>query len=238
MRSIALCNCPNSRQLIEERIVAFFGALAEYECFEYKTLDALIADGIKFDLIFINKNLIESIDTLIKHITRETEQKSRAKTNEPHSFINYIDDPISDEDCDKAVEHIRLHLGYTSMYLAAELLTDKGLRSIAISKILFFEFFNRKIRIKTQSNEYFCFDTLRNIISLFGKHDFYQVHKGFIVNLKHVAKVKNYTITMCDGSIVPLAQKKSSDFRKTYSNYLEQHNTQVKLRNAKNRKPE
>jgi DNA-binding LytR/AlgR family response regulator len=227
MRSIALCNCPNSRKIIEEKIVSFLGASAECTYYEFDTVDALIAEGVNFDIIFINKELIESMDKLAQYISQEASKQSQTKSNEPYSFISYIHDPISDKDCDKAIEHIRLHLGYTSMYLAAEFLTDKGLRSIAISKILFFEFYNRKIRIKTQSSEYFCDDTLRNVMSLFGSHDFYQIHKGFIVNLKHIINVKNYTITMSDGSTVPLAQKKSSEFRKAYKAYLEQHNAQV-----------
>jgi len=220
VRRVAFCNCPSSRHIIEEKILAFLGASAEYKYFEFDSVEALTAEGINFDLIFLNNNLIENMDTLVKHI-------SRTKGNESFSIINYVDDPISDKDCDKAMEHIRFHLGYTSMYLAAEFLTDKGLRSIAISKILFFEFYNRKIRIKTLNSEYFCDDTLRNVMSLFGTHDFYQAHKGFIVNLRHIASVKNYSITMSDGSTVPLAQKKSSAFRKVYRAYREKHNTKL-----------
>jgi len=228
MKKIAICNSPKSRVIIEERIVDFFGASKDCEFFEFENVETMVSTEAYFDLIFINKNLIGEMDALIKYIAQETEKQNAAKISQEYfSFVSYIDDPISEKDCAKFIEHIRQILGYTSMYIAAEFLTDKGLRSIALSKILFFEFHNRKIRIKTKNSEYFCDDTLKNVLSLFGAHDFYQVHKAYIVNLKHVAGVKNYAITMNDESIVPLSQKKSSEFRKIYKAYLEQHPTQV-----------
>ncbi|MCL2573791.1 MAG: hypothetical protein FWE34_04465 [Defluviitaleaceae bacterium] len=39
--------------------------------------------------------------------------------------------------------------------------------------------------------------------------------------------MKNYIITMNDGSAIPLSQKKSSEFRKAYKAYLERHTAQI-----------
>ena len=167
------------------------------------------------------------MDKLLTYYKQKTAEKPENKAFEISNFVTFINDPITDKDFDKVIEFIRLHMGYTSMYLSAEFLTDAGLRSIPISKILYFEFFNRKIRIKTENNEYFCDDTLRNIISLFNSHGFYQVHKGFIVNIARITSIKNYTITLSDGSIIPLAQKKSNTFRKIYKSYQEQHNAKI-----------
>jgi len=209
MHKVALCNCPKSRKIVEEKIADFLGNSAtECQFFEFATVGEMTATGSHFDLIFLNKNLLGDLETLIQFI--QTDKK------ETPSFINYVDDPISDDDFAKVTEYIRQHLEYTSMYFAVEFLTDKGLRSIAISKILYFEFLNRKVRIKAQNGEYFCNDTLRNVLSLVGNYDFYQPHKSFIVNLKHVASVKNYMITMSDGSLIPLSQKRSKDFRAAY----------------------
>jgi DNA-binding LytR/AlgR family response regulator len=209
--------------IIEEKISAFMGASLEYEFYEFDTVDALIAEGVYFDLIFINRALIDNMDILVKHISKEVHKKQNSrkdKHKERFGFVNYIDDPISEKDCNRALDYIRQHLEYTSMYVAVEFLTDKGLRSIAISKILYFEFYNRKIRIKTVNSEFSCDDTLRNVMSLVGSHGFYQTHKGFIVNMKHIANVKGYSITMNNGASVPVAQKKSSEFRKAYKAYL------------------
>ncbi|MCL2188055.1 MAG: LytTR family transcriptional regulator DNA-binding domain-containing protein [Defluviitaleaceae bacterium] len=215
MPNVAICNCPNSRRIIEEKITDFLGTAAKYTFYEFATIHEMLAIGLYFDMAFLNKNLLHEMDSLVKYLQNEMAKENRTH-KERFSFVHYVDDPISDEDCTKTINYIRQHLAYTSMYLAVEFLTDKGLRSIAIDKILFFEFFNRKIRIKTASEEFFCDDTLRNVLSLFGTHGFYQVHKGFIVSLKHIRTVKNYIITLNDGSQIPLSQKKSSAFRKEY----------------------
>ena len=45
-------------------------------------------------------------------------------------------------------------------------------------------------------------------------------HKSFVVNFFHVKNLKGYDITMSDGSLVPLSQKKSSVFREELAVWL------------------
>ena len=223
MLKVALCNCPNSKKIIDEKITAFMGSSdTGHKIFEFNTLEDFISTGLlNYDLCFFGHNLRKDMGTLLEHIERASSIKPGPKKL---NFLTFVDDPISDDDCEKMIDFIRRNLEQSSMSLAVEFLTDKGLRSIALTKILFFEFYDRKVTIKSQDNEFICNDTLRNVMTLVGSHNFHQPHKSFIVNLKHITSIKNYVITMNDGSLIPLSQKKSKDFRTIYKAYLESRN--------------
>ena len=226
MFNIALCNCPISRRIIEEKLKLFFGnSSTELLIYEFETMDDLFASEIIFNIAFLNKSFLSDARILTKHLDKISSEDRHKRM---FSFVTFIDDPVTDNDFSHLFKVIRQYLDYDSMYFAIEFLTDKGFRSIAISKILFFEFYDRKVKIKSQNSEYICNDTLRNVMSLVGGHGFYQPHKSFIVNLKHITSIKNYNITMNDGCIIPLSQKKSREFRKIYKDYLEQNSAQIK----------
>jgi len=225
MLKVALCNCPNSKKIIDEKITAFVGSSdMSHKIFEFNTFEDFISAGLIFDLCFFGQNLRKDMSALLEYLEKASSAKSDPKKL---NFITFVDDPISDSDCENMIDFIRRNLEQSSMSLAVEFLTDKGLRSIALNKILVFEFFDRKVKIKSQENEFACNDTLRNVMNLVGSHDFHQPHKSFIVNLKHITSIKNYVITMNDGSVIPLSQKKSNEFRTVYKAYLESHNVHV-----------
>jgi len=226
MIKIALCGLPGSRNTIEAKIPMFLGTSATgYIISEYRTIKELTAAVENHEIYFIDKTLRKDEDLLIDHIN-----SNNNAGNKKLRFLAYTEDPVSEADCDKMIDSIKRHFEYDSMYLAVEFLTDKGLKSIAVSKILYFEYINRKIRIKTQSNEYYCDDTLRNIVSLVGSYGFLQPHKSFIVNLKNITRIKNYSVSMSDGSIIPLSQKKSKEFRAKYNEYMKENSTKVTKR--------
>lgn len=45
-------------------------------------------------------------------------------------------------------------------------------------------------------------------------------HKSFVVNLDQVRGIKGYEITMMDGSVLPLSQKKGKAFREELNLFL------------------
>ena len=53
------------------------------------------------------------------------------------------------------------------------------------------------------------------------KYGFVMPHKSFTVNLFYVRSIKGYDIFMMDGSVIPLSQKKSVEFRERLNMFLE-----------------
>ena len=215
MFKIALCGCPNSAKVIESEISAFLGnAIIDYKIYNFENVQGLMAKNMIFNICFLNKNLRGSADILLARAEKEVNRDKKTFT-----VLAFVEDPVSSSDCGMILNCITKLLE-GSMYIAVEFITDMGLRSIAASRIIFFEFFDRKIKIKTSNAEYFCNGTLKNFMSLVGSLGFYQPHKSFIVNLKHITGIKHYTITMSDGSLIPLSQKKSKEFRKHCKDFL------------------
>ena len=215
---IALCSLSNSRIFLENKFASFFGSVG-HSIIEFETIDDFIASNISVDVCIFNQCMMStSMQTLVDSFNNEIELPGKPQI---FRFLTFVKEPISDEGCERMISTIQQFLEYNTMFFAVNFLTDKGFKSIALSKILFFEFYDRKVKIKTQDSEYLCNDTLHNVMSLVGSHNFSQPHKSFIVNLMHITNIKNYIITMNDSSLIPLSQKKSREFRKLYKGYLD-----------------
>jgi len=136
MIKVALCGLPGSRNTIETKISVFLGTSATgYIISEYNTIKELTTTEENHEIYFIDKTLRKDEDLLIDHINNENNAGDKKLR-----FLAYAEDPVSDADCDKMIDSIKRHFEYDSMYLAVEFLTDKGLKSIAVSKILYFEY--------------------------------------------------------------------------------------------------
>ncbi|MDU7967984.1 MAG: LytTR family DNA-binding domain-containing protein, partial [Paeniclostridium sordellii] len=89
--------------------------------------------------------------------------------------------------------------------------------------IYYFEYEQRKVIMKTIDKNYI----LKKKISEIGKdiqaYGFEMPHKSFVVNLYNIKTIKGYDVHMMDGSVIPLSQKKSSQFRDSLNRYLSKH---------------
>jgi DNA-binding LytR/AlgR family response regulator len=225
MFRVALCGLKNSEHQVKEKISTYLkGTAIEYSVALFENIEELFSSDNYYHLYFIHIDMQSHCESeLLTYIKGQNSLSSRKVFN----FITYVEDPISNANCDTIFDCIKRYLEYDSMYLSIEFLTTKGLTSIALSKIVLFEYCDRKIRIKTKTSEYFCEDTLQNVFSLVSGYAFSSPHKSFIVNLKHIADISGYDITMSDGSLVPLSQKRSHTFRKAYKTYIEERNAKV-----------
>jgi len=167
MYYIALCGLHNSKDKIQERVNKMIGGTAiVHSTTLYDDVDSLINSGKSFHVYFLNKQMRgHNEQKLLDYIERNSKAKpqDKVKGRKVFNFITFADDPISDDDCNTILESIRRYLDYDSMYLSVEFLTEKGMNSIAVSKILYFECIDRKIKIKTQTSEHLCEDTLKNV---------------------------------------------------------------------------
>ena len=222
MFKIALCNCSQSRTVIENAVAKFLGNLEfviqEFEDVDYRQTDITANNG-EFSLWIINQNkMAKFMESTMNNNDPSNESNIDFATQ--MSFVTFVTDPISDMGITNMLNLLHNYRKLASMYLSVSFLTDKGMQSIDVAQILYFEFLERKIKIKTQGSQYMCSDTLHNVLSLVEKHDFHPPHKSFIVNFKHITQIKNYNITLSDGSNIPLSQKKSKEFRRLYKQYI------------------
>ena len=102
-------------------------------------------------------------------------------------------------------------------------MTEGGLVRIDIKKIYYFEYASRKILVRTSEKTHIIKDKISAISDKMKNLGFEMPHKSFVVNLYNVKSIKGYDIYMMDESVIPLSQKKSSEFRNALNIYLSNH---------------
>ena len=89
----------------------------------------------------------------------------------------------------------------------------------SVSDIYYLEYQNRKLRLVMKYGE--CM--IRGKVSEFSKkmipYGFASPHKSFVVNLYHVKAIRGYDIFMMNGDLIPLSQKRSTEFRGLLGKY-------------------
>lgn len=196
----------------------------------YSSGEALLTSEKCYDFIFLDIDMkgISGIDTA--RILRKKDRKAKIiyvtayEDFRDHAFsvhaFAYLVKPVSKE---RIQAILREALEYTEVCDGGPSLcfhTDQGLLDITIRDICYFEYQNRKLRMVTVSGEYWITDSIHNMAQRMEAYGFLMPHKSFIVNLYHIKNLKGYDIFMTDGSILPLSQKKSADFRKRLTAYL------------------
>ncbi len=102
-----------------------------------------------------------------------------------------------------------------------EFVTAEGVVRLAPKDIYYFEYINRRVKIKTLDNVYTLKENITTIAKNMNKYDFLMPHKSFTINLFYVKSIKGYDISMMDGAVIPLSQKKSAEFREKFNVFLE-----------------
>lgn len=200
--------------------------ISTYECGE-----ELLNEKKFFEVIFLDIDMggIDGIETAKKireydknvkiiYITNFTDYTSLAF--QVHAF-GYLNKPIKKQDIYIQLNDVIKYLGNKEEEKLIEFVTIEGIVRLKSKDIYYFEYINRKVKIKTLNKEYMIKEKISNVSKYMKKYRFIMPHKSFIVNLFYVKSIKGYDIFMMDGSIIPLSQKKSSEFRDEFNIFLE-----------------
>ena len=197
----------------------------------YKSGEELLDLKEKFDVIFLDIDMvgIDGIETAkrlrlydktvkIIYVTSYSDYRNLAF--KVHAF-SYLNKPISKEEIFNELDEI---ISYSNNDKEEGLLlfdTNEGIIRIKPSDIYYFEYLDRKVKIKTINKTYTIKDKITNVAKKMESYDFVMPHKSFTVNLYYVKSIKAYDIYIMDGSVIPLSQKKSVAFRESLNDFLE-----------------
>lgn len=204
----------------------------DLQIYSYKSGEKLLESKEKFDIIFldIDMNGINGIEAAKKIRVYDKKVKIIYVTNytdytysafSVHAF-GYLVKPIKEEDLHKQLDEALSYMKEEEECLV-EFITEDGLVRIDINKIYYFEYVSRKILMKTSDKTYIIRGKISVINDEMKKFGFEMPHKSFVVNLYNVKSTKGYDIYMMDESIIPLSQKKSTEFRRALNIYLSNH---------------
>lgn len=193
----------------------------------------LLKDKSHFDLIFLDISMtgMDGIETArgirtydknvkIVYLTSFTDYTNLAF--EVHAF-GYLHKPINREQIFKQLDEALVYRLEAEGENSIEFMTSEGVVRLLPRDIYYFEYLNRRVIVKTRDANYSIKEKITVIADTMDKYNFRAPHKSFVVNLLHVKSIKGYDIYLMDGSIVPLSQKKSTEFRENFNIFLSKH---------------
>lgn len=199
----------------------------------YNSGEELLNLQKKFDVIFLDIDMsgINGIETArairnydknvkIIYVTNLTDYVSLAFS--VHAF-GYLNKPVKKEEIYKQLDEVISYGKDEKEETLIEFITEEGIMRLSPKEIYFFEYLNRKIQIKALNKTYILKEKITTVADFMSKYGFLMPHKSFTVNLFYVKSIKSYDIYMMDGSIIPLSQKKSAEFREQLNIFLENH---------------
>lgn len=134
-----------------------------------------------------------------------------------HAF-RFFEKPINPErlssGLEKALEYI--DGAYVDIFLNAA----GSQQRILADDILYLTRLGRKTTVITSSETLTAADGFDDLCARLPQSFFYAVHKSFFVNLHYVNKYSYSEIYLTDGTRIPVAPRKQTDFRKFWFAYL------------------
>lgn len=136
----------------------------------------------------------------------------------------YLLKPVSEENFFEAMNFACSYIRTCKEHLFL-IKTKEGTLSASYSRIEYIENYSRTLNV--------CLDDGENIRSIFirksfdeeireiaGDKSFLQVHKSFLINMKHVKKLEQNEIVMESGKRIPISKTRAADVKRTYLQFL------------------
>lgn len=97
--------------------------------------------------------------------------------------------------------------------------------SLKLDDILYFEYVKRQRRvIIVLENETYVYECIfEKIVDELKEYDFIVNCRGNLVNLKHVVKIKGYTVYLDNDKTLPISQRRMTEFKKDLNNFLQRN---------------
>ncbi len=236
MLKMAICDDENIEIEAMENIILLYCKQKKipYVLKKYNSGDMLLGSSLLFDVIFLDIMMkpyngidiakkIRTWNCAVKIVYITNYSKFQRNAFEVHAF-DYVQKPVTEGKIFYVLDEIIKFMDNNQKYPVCSLQTNEGIVKLRIEDIYYFEYSARKIKIATQTKEYYSSAyTLKELIGKFEQYGFLSPHKSFIVNLFHIKLIRGYEIIMDDTSniIIPLSQKRAVCFKTGFNEYLQ-----------------
>lgn len=136
-----------------------------------------------------------------------------------HAF-EYILKPVTRKRIFEVLDDITVYKRNDIQEQCVPVKTEKGIVSVMIGKMNYFEYTGRKVRLVLDDRSLLLPVALKDLDYFIKDYGFFSPHRAFIVNPRKMKAIKRYDIIMENGEEVPIAQKKAAAFKKEYERYL------------------
>lgn len=136
-----------------------------------------------------------------------------------HAF-GYLLKPVKEQDIKKQLKEVAEYRKKRQQKPEVELYTKMGRIRLAVEEIYYFEYESRRVAVHTVEGIYYEQKKISDCLEKMRPYGFAMPHKSFVVNLDKVRGIRGYEITLMDGSVLPLSQKKGKSFREELNLFL------------------
>lgn len=201
---------------------------------DFATGEELLSAGEEFDIVFLDIRMegingIEAARTLRQRneevvLIFITGMKEYVFEAFDVSAFHYLLKPIQEqkfvEVLDKAVKEAEKRRGQKEQQIFIRT-KSQGI-TLKINSILYAESRSKKVAIHIENREDVveAYLTMEELGSQLGD-SFYRCHRGYLVNMAHIARYDNDSIILSNGETVYLTKKKHSEFVRSYMWYLQ-----------------
>ncbi len=215
-----------------------------YNIIEFNSGEELLEVAQKFDLILLDiimpglngiqvgkKLRIKHRNAKIIYVTRY-QQYFKQAVNDVHTFA-YLEKPVAKEKMEAQLRDVVQLISeerekaevmrFEIIENTEERRFGSKIKNFEVQDIYYFEYVNRKIRLKLNSEEYYFIDKMKDLMDKMKVYNFEACHQSYLVNLKYVTGIKGYDICLENGERIPLSQKRSSDFRKKLNKFIQKN---------------
>lgn len=98
---------------------------------------------------------------------------------------------------------------------------DTEYKEFDVEEIVYFEYVDRKIMLKTEKKVYFFTSQMYEVAEKMKKYKFAKCHRCLLVNLKYVKNIKGYSLFLKTGEELTISQKKSAEFREKVNRFIQ-----------------
>lgn len=244
MFSIAVCddNKKDSTKIVNIVKNYLDTTYIPYEINVFRSGEELLKYQDKIDLIFLDialdgingiqaGRMIREINRNVKIVyTTSFKQYCKQAVNNVHAFA-YLEKPVKKEKAEKQLHEILQYIRdekenieivkFEIVEITKEGDIENKIMGFEVKDILYFEYLNRKIKIKLENEEYFFINKMKALADKMQEYNFEICHQCFLVNLRHVKKIKGYEVLLDNNEKLPVSQKKSADFRKRLNKFIQ-----------------
>lgn len=132
--------------------------------------------------------------------------------------FRYILKPIDEDKFYEEIINIINEVNKTKAYITIN--NDRDLKTISIQNIIYLEILHRKVHINTTSGVYTSNNTLKYWNKKLYPYGFANPHSSYLVNMKYVTEISKEKVTLLDGDIIYVSQRKYKDFKSRFIKYI------------------
>jgi DNA-binding LytR/AlgR family response regulator len=217
------------KQYEEERNLSF-------RITSYKRGEELIGNWENFDIVFLDIRMsgmdgmeaaksIRKKDMQVEIIFITSHIGLTREALAVHAF-EYLEKPVSKEvlyhQMDEVLEKISRYKQIEAKRKEiVEINAGKSVIRIAVDDIYYFERNDRKIKAVTKKGSFIVNETISSLEQKLKTFDFVMPHQSFVVNINQMQDYYKDEIIMMNSDTIPVAQKRSSEFKKVMRDFLQ-----------------